>query len=421
MRSRVVTRFALAAVLAAAAVAGGCGNEEPSEGATTLQWFIFNEPSGAVAAAAERCSEQSDGRYRIEFSYLPSSADQQREQLVRRLAADDETVDLIGMDVVWTGEFANAGWLEPVPENLRDGLTENVFESVLETAEYDGRLYNVPIWSNTQLLWYRKDRVDQPPETWDEMLEQAARIGPTGDILVQANRYEGLVVWLNAMVESAGTSILSEPGEVELERRETLLALATMARVANAAPGGIDTSNEDTARLGFESGDASFMVNYPFVYPSAKQNAPEVFANMAAAKYPKVVDSIESKPPLGGMNLGVSRFSEHKELAFEAIECLVQPENQLEIAREAGLPPVREDLYERPVMDEIYPGFADLIHESIQDAAPRPSESPAYQDISLAIQRAVHPVTAIQPRTPVTTYERLRTRIKQALERRGLL
>lgn len=150
------------------------------------------------------------------------------------------------------------------------------------------------------------------------------------------------------------------------------------------------------------------MVNYPFVYASAKQNAPQVFRNMGVAKYPKVVDSIESKPPLGGINVGVSAFSANKQLAFEAVECLVQPDNQLAIARASGLPPVLEDLYDRPVMDEIYPGFADLIRESIQDAAPRPSESPAYQDVSLAIQRALHPVTAIDASNPTTTYRRLR-------------
>ena len=54
------------------------------------------------------------------------------------------------------------------------------------------------------------------------------------------------------------------------------------------------------------------------------------------------------------MNLGVSRFSEHRQVAFETIECLAQPDNQVAITRApAGLPPVREDLYERPVMDEI--------------------------------------------------------------------
>ena len=48
---------------------------------------------------------------------------------------------------------------------------------------------------------------------------QAEKIGPaTGKIQVQGNRYEGLVVWANAMIESAGTSILSGPTEVKLER-----------------------------------------------------------------------------------------------------------------------------------------------------------------------------------------------------------
>ena len=421
LRSKLATS---AAVLTACLLAGGCGGSgDTADSAPTLRWFIFNEPSGAPQAVAQRCSEQSDGRYRIEFKYLPSSADQQREQLVRRLAAGDETIDLIGMDIVWTGEFANAGWLAPVPEERAARLTANVFESVLDTAEFDGRLYNVPIWSNTQLLWYRSDRVDEAPQTWREMLRQAARIGANGGIEVQASRYEGLVVWANAMIESAGTSILSDPGEIELEQAETERALATMARVASspAAAAGIDTSTEDSARLAFESGRSSFMVNYPFVYPSAKANAPDVFANMAAAKYPKVRRDLESKPPLGGINIGVSAFSKRKQLAFEAIECLVRPENQLEIARKAGLPPVREDLYDRPEIDAIYPGFVDVIHESIQDAAPRPSESPAYQDISLAIQRALHPVSAIVPRDPTPAYERLRARLERAIDGRGLL
>jgi multiple sugar transport system substrate-binding protein len=415
---------AIAAVVSACVVAGGCGDADDAAGGTaTLRWFIFNEPSGAPQAVAKRCSQQSGGRYRIEFKYLPSSADQQREQLVRRLAADDDTIDLIGMDIVWTGEFANAGWLEPVPESRVAQLTDDVFESVLDTAEFDGRLYNVPIWSNTQLLWYRSDRVHEAPQTWSEMLRQAARIGAKGGIEVQASRYEGLVVWANAMIESAGTSILSGPGEIELDQDATELALATMGRVARspAAAAGIDTSTEDSARLAFESGRSSFMVNYPFVHPSAQANAPRVFENMAAAKYPKVRRDLESKPPLGGINIGVSAFSDHKQLAFDAIECLVRPENQLEIARRAGLPPVREDLYDRPEIDEIYPGFADIIHESIQDAAPRPSESPAYQDVSLAIQGALHPVSEIDPRNPTPAYQRLRERLEQALERRGLL
>jgi multiple sugar transport system substrate-binding protein len=411
----------LGVVAALALVAAGCGDDESSSGRQTLTWFIFNEPSGGPTKAAERCSEQSNGRYRIQFDYLPSDADQQREQLVRRLGAEDESIDLIGMDIIWTGEFANARWIEPVPQDIEGRVTENVFQSVLDTAKFEDRLFAVPIWSNTQLLWYRGDKVDSPPETWDDMIDQAEE--QNTKIQVQANRYEGLTVLANALIESAGTSFLAGPQEIALEEEPTKRALAVMGRLGNstAAAANIDTSDEDTARLGFEAGDSNFMVNYPFVYPSAEGNAPEVFENMEAAQYPKVVQGEDSAPPLGGINLGVSAFSKKKDLAFDAVQCLIQAENQLEIAELGGLPPVREDLYDQSEIREIYPGFADVIRDSIADARPRPSEAPAYQDLTLGIQRALHAITDIDPDNTDETYDRLRSFVDQALKREGLL
>jgi multiple sugar transport system substrate-binding protein len=91
-----------------------------------------------------------------------------------------------------------------------------------------------------------------------------------------------------------------------------------------------------------------------------------VFKNMAAAKYPKVAPDLPSRPPLGGINLGVSEFSEHPEEAFEAIECLVQPANQITAAQLGGLPPTREDAYDSKQIKEAYPGFAGLIKQSIE-------------------------------------------------------
>jgi multiple sugar transport system substrate-binding protein len=421
MSSRVISVLALAATLLAVAA---CGSGDSGSGSVTLNWFIFNEPSGGVQAAAKKCSDASNGAYTIKFQYLPSQADSQREQLVRRLGAKDETLDLLGLDVVWTGEFANAGWIEPVPAAIRPAVTKDVFASVLHTASFDKRLYAVPIWSNTQLLWYRKDRVKQAPKTWAQMLQMAERIGPAkGEIQVQGNKYEGLVVWTNAMIASAGTSILAGPDKIALDERKTDAALAAMGAMASspvAAPN-IDTSTEDTARLGFESGSSSFMINYPFVYPSAKSNAPAVFKQIAAAKYPGITEALPSRPPLGGINVAVSSYSKHKAQSFAAIQCLVAPDNQLAIAKAGGLPPVRSDVYDRPAINEIYPGFADLIRSSIRDAGPRPSESPAYQDLSLAIQDAVHPASGIDPKNPGATYSKLKDKVQQAIDRKGLL
>ncbi|WP_187368831.1 extracellular solute-binding protein [Baekduia soli] len=413
--------MAVATSMFAVAACGGGGS---SSGRVTLNWFIFNEPSGGVQAAAKKCSAASDGQYTIKFQYLPSQADSQREQLVRRLGAKDSSLDLLGLDVVWTGEFANAGWIEPVPADLQDA-TKSDFPSVLNTAKFENKLYAVPIWSNTQLLWYRKDRVPTAPKTWDEMLQMASKLGPAkGQIQVQANKYEGLVVWANAMIASAGTSILAGPEKIALDEAKTEKALALMGRLGRSpehAPN-IDTSTEDTARLGFESGSSAFMINYPFVYPSAKSNAPAVFKQIAAAKFPQVDPGRPSKPPLGGINIAVSAYSHHQAAAFAAVKCLIQPANQLNIAKLGGLPPVDASVYDQPALNkDVYPGFADLIKQSIQDAAPRPSESPAYQDLSLAIQEALHPVTSIDPNNPKAAYSKLKDKVQQAVDRKGLL
>jgi multiple sugar transport system substrate-binding protein len=414
---------ALSAVVLGLAITA-CGDSGSGSARAHLRWFIFNEPSGAPQQIAKQCSKASNGAYDITFEYLPSSADQQREQLVRRLGAEDDSLDLLGMDVVWTGEFANAGWLRPVPPATEKVVTDKVFDSVLQTARFKNKLYVVPIWSNTQFLWYRTDRSPQPPKTWDEMITAGEKLGPSkGRIQVQANRYEGLVVLVNQLIESAGTHILAGPTKLQLDEQPTERALAVLGRLSHSkvAASNLTTSTEDTARLGFESGDSAFMINYSFVYPSAKSNAPDIFKVMKAAKYPQVDASKPAKPPIGGINIGVSAFSKHPKEAFAAAECLVKPENQLKVAELGGLPPVRSDVYDQPEIEKAYPGFGDVVRESIESAAPRPSESPAYQDLSLAIQRAIHPTTGIDPKNPKPAYDKLRDYVTKAIKREGLL
>jgi multiple sugar transport system substrate-binding protein len=399
----------------------GCGGGDDEGGAgTTLRWFVAIQPGGTIQEVAKRCTEESNGRYNVELELLPTLADQQREQLVRRLGAEDSTIDIIGMDVIWTAEFANAGWLREWPEPQASQVTENVFDSVLETAMFEGTLYGAPFNSNTELLWYRTDEVQRPPTTWDEMISEAEQLGST--IQVQANRYEGFTVWVNYMIESAGGQILSGPEEVDLPEGPTEEALSVIGRFANssAAPEDIDTSTEDSARRSFEAGASAFMLNYTFALGSATANAPDVAENMGAAQLPTVVEGTESRPPLGGFNLGVSAYSENPELAFEAAACLSNAESQLTATELDGLPPSREDLYTDKVVRDAFPGFSDDIRRSIADAAPRPL-TPAYTDLSLAIQRALHPPAKIDPDDPGPVYDELREKAEEAVKREGLL
>ena len=299
-------------------------------------------------------------------------------------------------------------------------MTKDVFQSVIDTASFEDKLYGAPFNSNTELLWYRKDLVDTPPKTWDEMIDQAEQLGK--DVQVQADRYEGFTVWVNALIESAGTQILSGPTTVDLEQEPTEEALAVMGKLANspAAAPNIDTSDEDSARLGFEAGDSAFMINYTFAYASAKSNAPDIAKNMGAVKYPEVVAGKPSKPPLGGFNLGISAYSDHPQEAFDAATCLSNAKSQLTAVKLDGLPPSNQTLYQTKTVKDAYPGFADEIEQSIEDAGPRPL-TPAYTDLSLAVQRSLHPPADIDPNDPTPKYDELRSNLEDAVKREGLL
>jgi multiple sugar transport system substrate-binding protein len=421
-RAKVGAASAIATALFSLSLLTGCGGSDTG-GPTELKWFVQIQPGGSFQDVAKRCSEESNGRYEIEFELLPTDASQAREQLVRRLGAEDSTIDVIGMDVIWTAEFANAGWLREWTGAPARQVTKGVFDSVVETARFEGKLYGAPFNSNTQLLWYRTDQVKQAPVTWEEMIDEAEKIGPGGGLIqVQSNRYEGFTAWFNALLESAGGHILSGPETVDLPQGPTDEALAVMGRLGNspvAAPD-IDTSDEDTARLGFEAGDSAFMVNYTFAYASAQENAPDVAKNMGFAEYPRVVEDRPSRPPLGGFNLGVSAYSENSDLAFEAAACLSGPESQLTATELDGLPPSNETLYTDKVVTKAYPGFSQLVKRSIDAAGPRPATA-AYQDVSLAIQRTLHPPSSIDPSDLTPTYDELRSNLEDAVKREGLL
>jgi trehalose/maltose transport system substrate-binding protein len=406
------------------ALIAGCGSSS-SSGPVTLNWFVATQPGGTIQEVAKRCSDESNGRYTISLNLLPSTAGDQREQLVRRLAAKDSTVDLIGMDVIWTAEFANAGWIRPFPAAEAREVTKGDFPSVIKTATFDGKIYGAPFNSNTQLLWYRTDLVKKAPTTWDQMIDEAEKLGREGEpdtIQVQANKYEGFTVWANAMIASAGTQILSGPETVDLQEKPTEEALRVMGRLAAspAAATDISTSTEDTARLGFEAGTSAFMLNYTFAYASAQANAPDVFKNMGFAMYPRVVADEPAKPPLGGFNIGVGAYSDNSDLAFEAASCISSSKSQLTATELDGLPPSRASLYQSKTVQKAYPGFADLVKKSIDAAGPRP-QTPAYQDVSLAIQDAIQPPSKIDPNDPASSYDTLKSNVEDAVERKGLL
>ena len=406
--------------LASAAVAlalAACGG---SSGPPVLSWYSFPEPSGSFAHAAKVCSQASGGKYSIALSTLPTDADGQRQELVRRLAAHDSSIDIIGMDVTYTPEFAGAGWIRPWTGANQTAASQGVLPGPLATATWKNKLYGEPDNSNTQLLWYRKDLVPHPPTTWAQMIADARQLAKEGKphyIEVQGKQYEGLTVWFNSLVQSAGGQILSGPRTVSIG--PSAVQAATVMRELAASPAadpGLANADEQVGRLGFESGTAAFEVNYPFVYPSIQADNPKLAKEMGWTYFPSMTAGRPAKVTIGGTNLGVSSYSKYPKYDFEAARCIADVANQKVDAIKGGLPPTLSALYSDPSLAKPYP-FKALIKKQLAVYGIRP-QTPAYADVSIAIQKALSPPAGIAPNTVAKT---LRSELKDALSSGALI
>ena len=214
-RFRGIVAGVVGAVLLSSLLAA-CTSASASTGPVTLNFYAAPDVSGATAKVVANCSAQSRGKYTISYQVLPLAADQQRQQLIRRLAAHDNSIDIMGLDVTWAPEFAEAGWVMPWTGSYKQQAEAGTLKPALQTALWHNQLVAVPDNSNTQLLWYRSDLVKTPPVTWAQMINdsiQLAREGKPHYIEIQGAQYEGVTVWFNTMLASAGGSVLTPNAE----------------------------------------------------------------------------------------------------------------------------------------------------------------------------------------------------------------
>lgn len=419
-------------LLLTASLLTGCGGG--GGGATTLSYFIADAAQADVAA---RCAAESGGAYSFDIQRLPNNAAGGREQLLRRLAAQDSSLDIVSVDPPFMAEFANAGFLRPFTAPERQEFSAGVLKGPLEQSTFRDTLWSAPLYGNTQLLWYRKSVLTRAgvdpaagPVTWDQLIQGASRAGVT--FAAQGRRNESLMVWVNALIASAGGSILA-PGSQDLPADKVKGGLDSPAgtaavrimhdlAVSPAAPAGFSTAGEEDSRAAFQAADGGFMVNWPYVWAAfdsaiKKGSLPADFTkDVGWAPYPRVDAARESAPPSGGLGLSISAYSHRKDLAVTAIRCLASKQSQTEFMISAGNPAALAAVFDDPKIRELFP-MADAIRTGMDAATPRPV-SAYYGDVTGSVQSAFHPPGALSPRTTPRTAEKL---LEDVLSNRKLI
>jgi len=389
----------LLAAFLAATVAFLPGCSTPEESGIEIVFSAGNDPSGATEALVAEYNAAHPG-VTVKFQPMPANTDTQHDSYVTILSAHGTTIDLYSLDVIWTAEFAKAGWIAPLPEGFI--APEEFLEGPLASLTYEGVLYGVPWFTDAGVLYYRKDLLEEAgipvPETWDEFrhacLEVALPRGMDGFVW-QGARYEGLICDYLEFLWGLGGSIEfdrieNNPAAVEDDLAAAIeLALSFFADGISAES--VLTYKEEDSRRLFTEGHALFHRNWPYAWSMAEGEESKVRGLVGIAPLPHA-DGETGYSTIGGWNVAVSSYTEHPEEALEFL-AFITNERALKLrAIEGGYLPTRNATYEDPDVLAANPHFGSFF-EVFKNTRNRP-RSPHYPRVSDVIQEHVHAALA---------------------------
>ena len=323
----------------------------------------------------------------VTFKEQSDEADQQHDDLVRNLQAENDEYDVVSTDLVWTAEFAAKGWLQPLEGDLEIN-TEGLLEPTVTSGQYNGTQYVSPQTSDGGMLYYRSDLVKTPPTTWDEMMEMCsiAEKNNMDCYTGQFNKYEGLTVNASEAINGAGGQIVGEDGQTpEVDSAEAAEGLGNLAEAfenGNIPKQAIGYTEEE-GRIAFQAGKTLFHRNWPYVYGlAATEDSSKVKGKFDVAPLPGA--SGVGASTLGGHNMGLSAYSDNKATAIDFMNFVLEEEQQRFLLEKGSLAPALESLYTDKALVKKF-GYLPTLQESIANAVPRPI-TPFYPGVTQAIQ-----------------------------------
>jgi multiple sugar transport system substrate-binding protein len=372
----------------------------------TVTWCIGKDTTGAFSQVI-KLYEQAHPSVTVHLLQLPTSADQQRTQIVQREQAKSSECDILGMDVTWTAEFAAQGWVRDVTPAIQARQNEFI-PSTLGTVKANGKYWAVPFNTNAGLLYYNTKKVKTAPTTWQQAYQMAKSDGGIG---YQGQSYEGLTVDFLEMLYSDGGSVLASDGKkatIDSPQAQQVLSFMQQGIKNGSVPQSVLTYMEEESRNAFQDGRVSILRNWPYVYALAKQaHVPfkvEPLPAFAGGKAASV---------LGGYNLGISTYSKNPGAALSFINFATAPAAQKKFFIKSSLPAVLTQVYSDPAVVKAQP-FAPQLLKAVQNGEPRPI-SPVYPQISEAIYKNVY--SALSSGTaPKTALQNAQSQINSALK-----
>jgi multiple sugar transport system substrate-binding protein len=330
---------------------------------------------------------------RVALRDTPDAADQRHQLYVQWLNARVGEPDLLQLDVVWTPEFAAAGWIRSL--DAFGPPSGELFASAVTANRWQGALYALPWFIDVGMLYWRTDLMPAPPDSLDALARTSRQLIAAGRVpfgfVWQGARYEGLITAFVEHLGAFGGDILDEHGRVVVDSEAAVRALTFMRdsiHVDGSVPSAVLTWQEEHTRLAFQNGQAAFMRNWPYAYALLDADESQVAGRFAVAPLPGGPGGAPAAA-LGGSTLAINAYSDQPDDAYRLIEFLLQPQQMIERARIAGQFPPARALYDTAELAAALTVPAAEVRRIIDAAVARPV-TPVYSQLSSILQVSVH-------------------------------
>jgi len=289
---------------------------------STIKFAVQADSTDALKSIIKAFNESSE-KYEVEEIVLTNDSGNMHDQILNSLSSKSGEYDVISMDVVWAGEFAAAGYLEPLDSFIKEaGWKPTDFNAgSMASGKYKGKNYVLPYFSDLGFLYYRKDivstedaeKLENGDYTWNELLEMAEKYAGQGGTkyghVFQSKQYEGLTCNANEFTKN-WTDVKGG--------LETMKAFAE----SKATPDDILTYTEGETHNAFLNGESVFARNWPYMN-----------GMVASGEYNVKIENVGYAPlpnggTVGGWILGINMNSQNKDGAKEFLKFIAGPEGQ---------------------------------------------------------------------------------------------
>ena len=337
--------------------------------------------------------EEKNPNITVKRQEMPADTGASHDQYVTTFSSKSAEIDVFDADVIWPAEFAQAQYALELDRFIEaDGINmDDYFPGTVQSGNFNGRQYAMPKYTDAGLLFYRKDIVETPPKTWDELFDMASELkgkeGTEFGYLMQANQYEGLVCNAVEFIAAYGGQVVDENNEVVVNTPETVAGITKMVEFVNSdfVPSNILSFQETETNNAWVGGQSVFARNWPYMQSTSEdKEASEVAGNVGFAVLPSGDGT--NAATLGGWMSMINRYSENQEAAWEFVKFMSGPEGQKISAVDGGRAPTIEALCDDEEVKEAAVLFSnEEFVATLQNAVPRPV-SPIYPVISDIMQ-----------------------------------